>query len=612
MTWLKSPQREYAAIAFLAVAFVVDLTVPSAGWLLLVVSAVAVLPTIGRALAALWKKRVNIDTFNTFAIVISFLTGETRSAGFIALMLSFAALLDQFTESRTKRAIEELMKLKPQTALRLRGDDREEVPVGEVRTGEVVLVESGARVPVDGVIIFGTALMNEASVTGESVPVEKSVGERVLSATLAESGVIKVRATSVGKDSTIERMVALMTEAGKHKSHAEKLADRFAGIFLPIVAAVGIITYLVTRNLTMVAALFLVACADDMAVAIPLAMTASLGAAARRGVAVKGGEWLDVLGRMRTLVLDKTGTLTYGSLRVKEATLAPGTDADLFWWMVGTAEKFSEHPVGRALFREARTHLSETPDPDEVRVVPGGGVWVRAGKHEAAIGNERLVAELGYAVPAEVAAEAALLTAPLVFIDRAYAGRITVSDVARPEAAESLRRLRAAGVRRIIMFTGDREEVAQSVAAALGITEYRAGMQPEDKLRELETALKDGPLGMVGDGVNDAPALARADVGIAMGTGGTAVAVEAADVVILTDDLSRLPEMVELGRRTSGVIRGDMLIWFLSNVVGFALVLTGVAGPAFAAFYNFITDFFPLLNSSRLFRASRDRGTLRS
>jgi P-type Cu+ transporter len=598
----KRPDREYVLIALVAAAFGVDFFLRAPA-VLLVTAALAVLPTFWSALSAARRLRINIDTFNAFAVAVSFATGEARSAGFIALMLTFARLLDWRTASRTKDAVEELMRLKPLTALVSRGGKEAEIPAASVKKDDVVLVKSGARVPVDGIVIRGRSLVNEAVVTGESEPVEKIVGDRVVSSTLVESGVLTVRATKVGKDSTIERMAALMREAGRNKSHAERLADRFAGIFLPIVAVLGLGTYLLTRDLRMTAALFLIACADDMAVAIPLAMTASLGEAARRGVIVKGGEWLDTLGRMNVLVLDKTGTLTYGNLSVRGIRLAKGVKEDRFWRAIAVAEKYSEHPVGRAAYREAVRRVGEAADPDAFDLYKGGGVRARTGKEEIVAGTARLFGELGLKAPTPYPE-----TAGSVFWVAAGGkelGAIEVTDVPRPEAAESLRRLRALGVSRIVMFTGDNERVAADIAATLGISEYRSGMKPDEKLRALEALLPEGPVCMIGDGVNDAPSLARADVGIAMGGTGAAVSVEAADIVFMADDISRLPEMVELGRRSFSVVRADTGIWVVSNLVGFALVFTGLVGPAAAAFYNFLTDFFPILNSSRLFRHAK-------
>jgi heavy metal translocating P-type ATPase len=562
------------------------------------------------ALAALRKRSFGIDAFNIFAVAVSFATLQFRSAAFIALMLSFARVLDWRTQTRARDAIAELLKLKPLKAVREVGDKLEDVAIDDVKTGDILLVRPGSRVPVDGKIVFGQVSMNEASVTGESALVEKTVGDTVISSTLVESGVLKMRATGVGADSTIERMAALMRQAAESKSRTERLADRFAGWFLPLVALLGIVTYVITHDASKTSALFLVACADDMAVAIPLAMTAALGRAAGRGVVVKGGEWLEALHNMKTLVLDKTGTLTYGQLEIRDVHPEPWIAEDEFLRLTAAAEKFSEHPIGRAIYRTVKRTQGTVSDPDTFDSFKGAGVEAMVEGQRVVAGNERIISERGLQLPAEMLAKFEAekdehgQTTVLVMIDGKFAGLVTVADVPRPEAAEAMRRLKSLGVR-VVMFTGDNQRTAADVSKTLGIDEFRASMTPESKLAELRLLQKDGHVGMVGDGVNDAPALAAADVGIAMGGGGTAVAVEAADVVVLTDDLARLPEMVELGHRVMKVVRNDTVIWIASNLFGFALVLTGFMGPAFAAAYNFATDFLPIINSSLLFGKER-------
>ncbi|HEX8994140.1 MAG TPA: heavy metal translocating P-type ATPase, partial [Candidatus Paceibacterota bacterium] len=420
---------------------------------------------------------------------------------------------------------------------------------------------------------------------------------------------VKIRATGVGKDSTIERMAALIRSAAENKSRAERLADRFAGIFLPIVGLVGLTGYFVTGNVNTMIAIFLVACADDMAVAIPLAITASMGQAARRGVVFKGGEWMDVAASITTVVLDKTGTLTYGERRVSEARLLPGTDPKMFWEHVAAAEKMIDQPLGRAMFNEALSHIGAASDPESFENRAGRGVVASVSGKKVVIGSETLLQEEHIALDPDAAEAAQALihsrgvSAVYVALDGRCAGVVGIADVPRTEAAESIAALKRLGVR-IVMLTGDTEEVAAYVASTLGIDEFRARMLPEDKLREVEKLMNEhkGIIAVVGDGINDAPALARADVGIAMGTTGMAVAVEAADVVILTDNLSRLPDIITLGRRTRSVVFGDMGLWLTTNAVGFTLVFTGFVGPALAAFYNFATDFLPIMNSARLFR----------
>jgi len=607
----KLPGREYAIAVLVVLALALNFAFPQTRVFLLVSAIFGALPPVTRALGALAKRRITIDTFNSFALGISFATGEIRSGAFIVLMLAFADILDWHTKNRASKALEELLRLRPQTARKESEDKIIEIPQNQVVSGDILIVESGERVPVDGTVIFGKAWINESLVTGESVPVEKIIGENVFGSTLNESGMIKIRATNVGKDSTIERMAALIKQATKNKARSERLADRFAAMFLPIVLVIGFGTYILTKNMLMMAAVFLVACADDMAVAIPLALTAALGRAAKRGVVIKGGEWLETLSKTKTFVFDKTGTLTYGKFAVSDHHLEPRVSPEEFWHFVAIAEKFSSHPIGRTIFHEAAKRLKNIPDPDEFRISEGNGIIARIKTNEVIIGDEHIFTEFN--IPLNESLKNKLhaerkehgATTVLVAINKTFAGMITVTDIPRPEARESISALKKLGIAKIIMFTGDNEIIASRVSTTLGIDDFYASMNPEDKLRELERLEKNSIVAMVGDGINDAPALARADVGIAMGGGGAAVTVEAANIVILTDDLSRLPEMLKLSRRTLSVIKGDALLWVLTNVAGFTLVLTGLFGPALAAFYNFATDFLPLLNSVRLFRNSR-------
>lgn len=603
----QSPRREWAIIALNAIALGMHYLLPATEPVLVAVAALGAVPVVMRAVRDLLHRKLTIDVFNILALGVSFGTGEFPSAAFIVLMITSADFLEWRTRMRTEDAVTSLLRLKPQTALRKEGEDLKTVSVSVLKADDIIVAESGQAIAADGVVVSGTATVNEALVTGESAPVQKSPGSHVLGSTIVDSGALKVRVTRVGKESTLERMADLMREAAKNKSRPERLADRFAVIFLPIVLVIAAGVYWQTRSANMVAALFLVACADDMALAIPLAMTAALGWAARNGVVVKGGTWLDTLSKVRTVVLDKTGTLTYGAFRLEHLHIEPHVPEHTFWRLVGIAEKFSEHPLGRALWNQARMHATDIPDPDEVKIIKGAGIWVRGAGHQIAIGTEELFQQLRVPLSPRMhelldeARARSLGSVVLVAVDGNPAGTISLADVPRQQAAGALERLRRLGVRDLIMFTGDREAPAQRVGAQLGITDVRAQMTPEAKLQQLEQ-LRNRPVAMIGDGINDAPALARADIGIAMGRGGTAIASEAADAIVLNDDLRRVADLVLLGRRTLSVIHWDIAIWAFSNAVGFALVLTGVAGPSLAAFYNFATDFLPLINSTRLVR----------
>lgn len=599
--WWTIRNREYIIIAFAVGVLVLDLlNIIQSHWLLITIAVVGVLPTLWAGILALKEKYISIDVFNSLAVILSLSVKEWKSAVFIILMLAAARILEDYTESKSHKAVEELLKLKPEKAYLETADGQvEEIGLDKVQKNQVLIVKAGQRIAVDGKVSFGSGYVNEASISGESKPVEKVVGNEVFAGTLLENGVIKIVATRVGKDSTLEKMAELVALAGKNKSQTHKLADKFAGVFLPGVLVLGLVVYLISDSVTMVISLFLVACADDIAVSIPLAMTASLGRAAKRGVIIKGGQYLDALGQLKVLVFDKTGTLTMGSLFVDSVQLAFGVNEKKMWGLVASSEKMSDHPMGKALYHYAVKKSEQLPqDPEHFETIHGQGVCAVVEGREVVIGNSALVERkrLNHSGPE--------LDKNLVyiFVESKLQATLKIKDVPRTEAKSALVKLKSLGVEKLVMFTGDNLETAREISEALGITDYKAFMKPEDKLKELEKLSQLGLVGMVGDGINDAPALARSSVGIAMGSGGTAVAVEAADVVILTDNLERLPEMVELGRRTRSVVFGDVWIWVITNGVGFILVFMGILNPILAASYNFVTDFFPMLNSLRLFR----------
>lgn len=604
----QAPVREYVLAGFVLFGLVLDYF-----WgfhdLLLTIASVGALIPIANGIYPLLKGRITINTFNAFALVVSFAAGEIRSSAFIILMLLFAYVLDWQLVSKKNRAVEELMRLKPIKAFRETRETTEEVRTEDIKAGDVLIVREGLQIPTDGIIVFGEATINESLVTGESLPIRKGVGDDVLGSTLNLTGTIKIKAIRVGKDSTIERIAMLIQQATKHKSRSEKTADKFAKIFLPIILVLGIVTYLVTHNIILTASLFLVACADDMAVAIPLAMTAAIGRAAKRGVIIKGGEWLDSLSKIDTVVIDKTGTLTYGDLRIGKVIIKNNISEKEFWTLAGIAEKLSDHPAGRAIFKEAMTRVGHIPDPDSFSSIQGMGVSATYQSQDIVIGNSDIILKSKIADSKAIKEEMDNLAKQegmpvnVVIGGAVVMGYILVRDMPRIEAKESIAKLKDMGISRITMFTGDAKNIADNVGREMGITEVVSEMKPETKVTELEKLL--GPkktVAMVGDGINDAPSLARADVGIGMGGAGTAVTIEAADVIILTDKLNLLPEIILLGRKTMSVIRGDMMIWVLTNVIGFTLVFMGFLGPALAAFYNFTSDFLPLINSARLFR----------
>lgn len=604
-------RTEVASLALPCLALALVLIWPQTWIIATIMVAISALPTLIGAAKGLGQFKITIDLYNLLALAIALVLQETSSGAFIALMLACARILEARTEARSHQAVAELLALKPHTARRESRGRIDEIPVQEIRVGDILLIGTGERVPCDGLLVHGTALINEASVTGESLPKEKLIGDRVLASTIIEAGAIKIRATHVGKDSTLERMAILIQEASRHKSPSEKAADKFAGYFLPLVGVAGIGLYFLTYNLNMVAAFFLVACADDIAVAIPLAITAALGRAAKRGIIIKGGARLLPLAHIDALVLDKTGTLTFGDLRVERLDRDPSVTEFFIWECLAIAEKYSEHVIGRAVFREAVKRVGAVADPERFQVYRGRGIWVNAKGRDILVGTPALLTDSNIAIPdgwairEENQIDPGLTSDFYIAVDGRCIGRIRIADIPRPTAKASLEKLGELGIENIIMFTGDQLRTAAAVAKSVGIKDYRPTMSPEDKEREIGQLALQGTAVMIGDGINDAPALARSTVGIAMGTVGTAVAIEAADIVLLADNLDRLPELVSLAKQTENVIRGNIWIWAVTNLVGFILVITGIFGPALAAGFNFLTDFLPLANSSRLFRKEK-------
>jgi len=605
---IKGNTFDYVIIILIALCYFIYLFFPKTVVLLWTFVIIGTFPTLIRAIKSTLRFKISIDTFNFFALGVSLLYGDVVSSAFIVSMIESAMFLNSYAESKTNRAIEELFKLRPEKAIREVDGKTEEINSDVILKNDVIVIEEGSRIPVDGVVLSGTALINESSLTGESMPVKKESGDVVLSSTLNESGFIKIRATKVGADSTIEKMAELVKDASKNKSSSERLADRFAEVFLPVLLVVGLATYLITKNVAMVTSLFLVACADDMAVAIPLAITAAIGRSAKRGVIIKGGERIELLSKVKSLVVDKTGTLTYGTFLIKDVKIEEGISEKDFWQAVGIAEKFSEHPIGRAIFKEALVKSKNIPDPDKFKVYEGSGVVAFFNKDEIAMGKLSIITDLKLKIAESEIEKIKSITEhkdatwSIVIKNGKIMGFVSLGDSPRPGAKKSITDLKKLGIKDIRMFTGDNELIAKKVALELGIEKVESSMTPDEKLKKLEEIIKKGGVvAMVGDGVNDAAALSRADVGIAMGKGGSAVSVEAADIVILNDHLARIPEMVSYSRKVMSVIRLDMIIWLVSNMIGFGLVFTGIAGPTLAAFYNFATDFLPLINSSRLF-----------
>lgn len=564
---------------------------------------------VGVARAAL-RREVTSHTLMTAGVIASAAIGQWTTAALIVFFMRFADWLEDLTTERSRRALEQLVALQPAMARVVRGGTEVELPVAQVLVGEIVVVRPGERIPVDGEVVEGEAPVDQAPITGESVPVDKAVGDALFAATVVQAGYLRLRATRVGSDTTFARIVRLVEDAEAQKAPVQRFADRFSTYYLPAVLLIALATYLVTGQILNAVAVLVVACACAITMATPVVVLASVGNAARRGLLVKGGIALEQLARVDTVVMDKTGTLTHGRPRLTDIVSLNGVSETDLLRSVAAVESRSEHPLARAIVRASQERGVEVVEPETFTPLPGRGLVATLEGQAWAVGNRRLLAErqveLGGA-PEERARglEANGKTVFFVAADQAVVGLVAVADSIRPEARAALDALRRLGVGRLLLLTGDAEPVAAAVAGALGL-EYRAGLLPEDKIAAVRALQAEGRVVlMVGDGVNDAPALAQADVGVAMGAAGSAVALEAADVALMRDDWSMVPEAIQLGRRAAGTIRQNLGFTALYNVVGITLAILGLLPPVWAAAAQSLPDIAIMLNSARLLRTGK-------
>lgn len=572
-------------------------------------ASIATLPVLLAAFHSLKNKKISVSLLASIALVFSLLNREWASAVFINLMLTSARIFADYTENRTSSAIKSLLKLRPEKVKVKKGEKITEEPVSKIKINDLVVIELGDRIPVDGVIVSGQAFVDQSSLTGESVPVSKGINNEVLSSTLNVSGSMTIRAKKVGKDTTFEKIIQLVEQSQKNKTGIQTTVDKFTSRYIIVTLLGSIILYLISHSLNLVLSVLLVTCADDIAVAVPMAFSAAIGNAAKQGIIIKGGAFLEGLTKAKTVLVDKTGTLTRGKLKVEDIVAFGDFAKDKVLKLAAISDFFSEHPFAKAVVRYAHQNKLAFEKPIEFEMFPGKGSTAVYKNKKIVCGKLSFLQELGVKTKDEQLKEIDLIKKEglnsllLVGYDRKLIGYITLADELRPEVKEAIEALKKLGIENIVMLTGDDEKVAKKIAREANISTFHANLLPEDKLKYIKENLsRDHKVVMIGDGVNDAAALALADIGIAMGTIGSDAAIEAADVALMKDDFSKIPEAVKLGVSVTKVARQDFWIWGVVNTIGLILVFSKIMGPEGAAAYNFITDFFPLLNSLRLFR----------
>ncbi|WP_245588340.1 heavy metal translocating P-type ATPase [Desulfocurvus vexinensis] len=552
---------------------------------------------------------IKADVLVSLALIAAVAIGEVFAAGEIAFIMQIGALLEERTVAKARAGIERLVRLTPRTARVVEGGAERTVPADEVRVGQVLRVLPGEAVAVDGVILSGQTAIDQSVMTGESLPVDKEPGDEVFSGTVNQFGAFEMRAVKVGQDSSLQRMIRLVESADAGKARIVGVADRWATWIVAGALACAVGTWLVTGEVIRAVTILVVFCPCALVLATPTAIMAAIGNSTRRGVLVRQGDALERLAGVRRLCLDKTGTLTHGRPQVAAVrSIAPGLEPQALLALAAAAELRSEHPLGRAVLAHYRATGPGAPrEPQAFTMLPGRGVLATVDGAQVLAGNAALLADHGVALPPALAREAedhVQEGATLIFVamDGQAAGFIALADALREAAPAMVREAGALGLSTVLL-TGDHEEAARHVAAQAGILELHARCLPEDKLALIDLYQQNGqPVAMVGDGVNDAPALRRAHVGIAMGGIGSDIAVDAADIALVGDDITAIPQTVALARRMMRTIHINMTMAMALNFVATALSMLGLMGPVAGALVHNVGSVLVVLNSTLLLR----------
>lgn len=564
------------------------------------------------------RGKVISHTLMTVGATAAALTGQWSTAFIVVVFMRVGAYTESMTSDKSRRALKQLGDLAPRTARVVSNGQERSVAVGEVAIGDLVLVRPGEAVPVDGVVTSGSAYVNQAAITGEAAPVEAKEGQELFAASYVSGGAVTLRATAVGEDTTFAAIVRLVLEAEANRGEVERIADRFSGYYLPLVAFIAALTWMVGGSLQATIAVLVVACSCSFALATPIAMAASVGSAAHAGVLIKGGRYIEALHRITVLLVDKTGTLTTGAPHISDiipAASGVARERDLLQ-LAAAVEQNSEHPLAEAVRRAAFAHGITPQQAKQFTAEAGVGVTASVDGYPVSVGR---LTDFDRQYDPVLAQEADRLMADGKSVlalrrDGAVLGVLAAADTLRPALAEALAHVREAGVPRVMLISGDNEGAVASIARTLGI-EYRADLLPHEKTEVVRDLQRRGErVAMIGDGVNDAPALAQADVGIAMGVAGTDVAIEASHVALMNDDWRTVPLLFSVSRRTMRVVKMNIGFTALYNLAGLTLAALGLLPPVVAAALQSVPDLGILANSSRLLRlpsrgVSADRET---
>lgn len=585
-------------------------------YLLVLATIIASIPIFYNAFQAIKLKLFSIELLVSLAVIGALIIGEYVESSVVTFLFLFGSFLESRTLAKTRASIQSLVDYAPEQATVLKGEKEVTLHVEEVNQDDYVIVRSGGKVPVDGTIVQGEGAVNQATMTGESMPVDKIKGDYVYSGTLVDTGFIKIKAEKVGEATAFAKIIELVEEAQDAKSKTERFLDRFAQYYTPGVIILSLLVYAMMRDLHLAITFLVIACPGALVIGAPVSNVAGIGNGAKNGVLLKGGDAVDRFSKVDTFVFDKTGTLTRGKPEVSKLINQSNTDENVWLSQVAGIEKASEHHIGRSIVQEAKKRGLEINEPEEVEIIKGQGVHAIIDGTRWLIGNRQLLKEATIEVDDDTDARAKEeekkgQTVIFVVQGSEILGLITVADKVRPDAHDVIKKLKRYGAKRLVMLTGDNERTALAVAKQLGIDHVYAELMPNGKLKHIESLQSKGDrLVMVGDGINDAPALALADIGVAMGMSGTDVAIETADVVLMADRLDHLLHAFRLAKQT---VRNRMQNIVIALVTVFVLlvgVLNGTIHLASGMFIHELSVLIVIFNGMRLIRFNRKREIL--
>ena len=541
----------------------------------------------------------------SMAMIAAILIGDLFAAGEVAFIMEIGALLEDMTTARARKGLRKLIALAPETGRVIRDGKETVVPAAEIQKGDILRVLPGETIPVDGVITVGETSVDQSVMTGESLPVDKTVGDEVYSGTQNRFGSIDLKATKVGEDSSLKKLIRMVEDADNNQAPTQRIADKWASWLVPVALLIAIITGVVTKDIVRAVTVLVVFCPCALVLATPTAIMGAIGQATKHGVIIKSGEALEKMGKVDTVAFDKTGTLTYGRLAVSDIIPTAEIEEAELLKLAASAESRSEHPLGKAIAEKAESDGISLYETEHFQMAAGKGIYAEIEGKTYLLGNEKYLTENNVKID-EAAAEAleklraAGKASVIVSCENRVIGIVALSDTLRPEGAAMVKELARMGVRSVLL-TGDNRKAAAYFATQVGITDVRADLLPENKVENIREMMRSGKVCMIGDGVNDAPALKTADVGAAMGAMGSDIAVEAADVALMTDDVSKIPYLKWLSNTTVKTIKGAITLSMCINFAAITLSVLGVLTPTTGALVHNAGSCFVVLLAALLY-----------